>query len=79
MANQQLPYTVLEGVDDGRQNAVLSNWPGHHAGHEDGGRDGGAYDHLKVAELREALGARDLVTAGTKPELIARLVADDEE
>lgn len=36
------------------------------------------YAEHKVAELRDLLAARGLSIAGTKPELIARLIEDDE-
>jgi large subunit ribosomal protein L22 len=37
----------------------------------------GGWDSLKVDDLRAELEARDLPTAGTKPELVARLEEDD--
>ena len=81
MADQQLPYTVLEGVDDGQQNAVLSNWPKHHIGHDDGGSDEPAdegYASWTNTVLGDELVTRGLPNRGNKAALVARLEADDE-
>lgn len=37
----------------------------------------GGYEALKVDDLKAELASRDLPTSGTKPELVARLKADD--